>query len=90
MLQGPGILIIDRQSAKVFVKLDVTPQAFFRPHHAGPCARVTGKVEGDHGNLEMDRSHPEQKGLRGLDTLDPPDRVGQTDPPRQNRLLRAR
>ena len=45
MLQGPGILIIDRQSAKVFVKLDVTPQAFFRLQHAGPCARVTGKVE---------------------------------------------
>jgi hypothetical protein len=88
MLQGPGILIIDRQSAKVFVKLDVTPQAFFRLHHAGPCARVTGKVESDHGNLEMYGSHPEQKGLRVLDTVD--DRVGQTDPPRQNRLLRAR
>jgi len=40
------ILIIDRQSAKVFVKLDVTPQAFFRLHHAGLCARVTGKVAG--------------------------------------------
>ena len=40
--------------------------------------------------FEMYRSRPEQKGLRVLDTLDPPDRVGQTDPPRQNRFFRAR
>ena len=44
-------------------------------------ARVAGKVEGDHGNLGMYRLRSQQNGFRLLNTLDPPKRIGETDPP---------
>jgi len=55
--------------------------ANFRLFHAARDARVVGKVESDHGNLGMYRLRPQQNGFRLLYTLDPPNRIGETDPP---------
>jgi hypothetical protein len=46
---GLQILIIERQCTNVFIKIDRIPEAFFRLFHAARNARITGKVENDHG-----------------------------------------
>ena len=46
---GLQILIIERQCKNVFIKIDRIPEAFFRLFHAARNARITGKVENDHG-----------------------------------------
>jgi hypothetical protein len=46
---GLQILIIERQCTNVFIKIDRIPEAFFRLFHAARNARITDKVENDHG-----------------------------------------
>ena len=75
------IFIVERQSTNVFIKLDGMLQALFRLFHAARDARVAGKAESDHGNLGMYRLRSQQNGFRLLYTLDPPNRIGETDPP---------
>ena len=42
---------------------------FFRLFHAARNARITGKVESDHGNLGMYGLRPEQNGFRLLNAF---------------------
>jgi hypothetical protein len=79
--QGLQIFIFERQSTNVFVKLDGASQLFFRLLHATANTCVAGEVERDHGNFGMYRLRSEQNGFRLLYTLDPPNRIGETDPP---------
>jgi hypothetical protein len=79
--QGLQIVIVYRQSPNVLIKLDRMLEALFRLFHAARDARVAGKAESDHGNFGMYRLRPQQNGFRLLYTLDPPDRIGETDPP---------
>ena len=57
------------------------PQALFRLFHATRDACVAGKAECDHGNFGMYRLRPQQNGFRFLYTLDPSNRIGETDSP---------
>ena len=68
---GLQILIIERQCTNVFIKIDRIPEAFFRLFHAARNARITGKVESNHGNLGMDGLRPQQSetGTQYLTTL---------------------
>ena len=43
--KGRGSSLSIANPRRSLSSFDVTPQAFFRLQHAGPCARVTGKVE---------------------------------------------
>ena len=56
------------------------PKALFRLVHA--CdARITGKVESDHGNLGMYRLRPQHNGFRILNAFGASNRIGEADPP---------
>lgn len=57
------------------------PQASFRLFHAAHDARIAGKIEGDHGNLWMYCLRPQQNGFRLLNTLAPPNRIREANPP---------
>jgi hypothetical protein len=42
-----------RANAEISIKIDRIPEAFFGLFHAARNARITGKVENDHGNFEI-------------------------------------
>ena len=73
--------MIEHQSPNVLFKLDGMPQSNFRLLKSARDACVARKVECDHGNLGMYRLRSQQNGFRCLYTLDPPDRIGEIDPP---------
>jgi len=52
-------------------------RGFFAAHDA----RITGKVESDHGNLGMYRLCPEENGLCLFNAFGASKRIGETDPP---------
>jgi len=56
-------------------------QANFRLFHAARDASVAGEAEGDQSILGMYRLPSQQNGFRLLYTLDPPNRIGESDPP---------
>jgi len=60
------------------IKLNGTPQAFVRLHHAARGARITGKLESDHGNLGMHRLRAQQNGFRLLNAFGASNRIGET------------
>ena len=45
--QGLQIVVVKRQSANAFIKIDRMSEALFRLFHAARDARITGELEGD-------------------------------------------
>ena len=57
------------------------PQLSFRLFHAARDARITGKVERDHGNVGMYPLRPEQNGFRLPNAFGASKRIGEADSP---------